>query len=351
MKIPTSSATNLNKKDLKHMISMKDFTRQEIDEMMELMFMLKAARKVGAVPQLFKNKTVAMIFEAGSTRTRVSFEAAATELGGHAQFLSPRDIHLGGKESIDDTSRVLSRMCDLIMARTNNPEIIKALTKMSTVPVINGLDTKYHPTQMLADLFTILEHLPTGMKLQEVTLAFMGDRTDVCRSLLLTCAKYGINFKQIGPKEYWLQDEWLNLAHEMNKETGGQFEITDDISKISECNIIYGDSFYWTTQIDEKEERLKKFMPKYVITQELVNKAKPGAIVMHCLPANDKEEITREALEGPTSVAFDEAENRLTAQMAILVYFTYRYQPKASEEIKKVHHDKIIKWLKEKNLD
>ncbi len=350
MKLPSSSATNLNKKDMKHMVSMKDFDRQEIDDMIELMHMLKEARKEGAVPQLFNNKSVAMIFEAGSTRTRVSFETAATELGGHALFLSPRDIHLGGKESIDDTARVLSRMVDLIMARTNDPETIDALTRMSTVPVINGLDTRFHPTQMLADLFTIEEHLPEGMKLQDVTLAFMGDRTDVARSLLLTCAKYGMKFMQIGPKKYWMEQEWLDLADELNKDSGGSYEITDDRKRISKANVVYGDSFYWVTQLDEKEERLKAFMPDYVIDAELMSMAKPGALLLHCLPANDKEEVTREALEGPTSVAFDEAENRLTAQMAILIYFTHRFQAIADEETKKKHEDKVVNWLKNKNL-
>ncbi len=165
MKLPSSSATDLNKKDMLHMVSMKDFTTEEMDKMMDLMQLLKDARRDNAVPPLFKDKTVAMIFEAGSTRTRVSFEAAATILGGHGMFLSPRDIHLGGKESIDDTARVLSRMCDIVMARTNEPETIDALIKMSTVPVINGLDTRFHPTQMLADLFTIKEHMPEGKKL------------------------------------------------------------------------------------------------------------------------------------------------------------------------------------------
>ncbi|OQX93037.1 MAG: ornithine carbamoyltransferase, partial [Tenericutes bacterium 4572_104] len=298
MKLPSSSATNLNKKDMRHMISMKDFTKDEIDEMLELMDLMKAARKDNAVPQLFKGKSVGMIFEAGSTRTRVSFETAATILGGHALFLSPRDIHLGAKESVDDTSRVLSRMVDLIMARTNSPEIIDALARMSTVPVINGLDTRYHPTQMLADLYTIKEHMPKGKELKDLTLAFMGDATDVCRSLLLTCTKYGMKFKQIGPKKYQMEKEWLDMADEICKESGGSYEITDDVSKVSECDIIYGDSFYWTTQLDEKEERLAAFMPDYVITTELMKKAKPGALLLHCLPANDKEEVTREALEG-----------------------------------------------------
>lgn len=346
MKLPSSSATNLNKENMRHMISMKDFTRAEMDDMMELMTLLKDARRDNAIPPLFKDKSVGMIFEAGSTRTRVSFEVAATLLGGHGLFLSPRDIHLGGKESIDDTARVLSRMCDIVMARTNDPHTIDALCKMSTVPVINGLDTRFHPTQMLADLYTIKEHMPEGKELSDLTLAFMGDATDVCRSLLLTCTKYGMNFKQIGPKKYQMEQEWLDLADEICAETGATYEITDDVEKISECDVVYGDSFYWVTQLDEKEERLAAFMPDYVITEELMSKAKPGAMLLHCLPANDKEEVTREALEGEYSVAFDEAENRLTAQMAILVYFTHKDITVPSEEVKKAHEDKINDFLK-----
>lgn len=346
MKLPSSSATNLRKENMRHMISMKDFTRAEMDNMMELMTLLKNARKDNAIPPLFKNKSVGMIFEAGSTRTRVSFEVAATLLGGHGLFLSPRDIHLGAKESIDDTARVLSRMCDIVMARTNDPHTIDTLCKMSTVPVINGLDTRFHPTQMLADLYTIKEHMPEGKELSDLTLAFMGDATDVCRSLLLTCTKYGMNFKQIGPQKYQMQQEWLDIADEYCKETGASYEITDDVEKIRECDVVYGDSFYWVTQLDEKEERLAAFMPDYVITEELMSKAKPGAMLLHCLPANDKEEVTREALESEYSVAFDEAENRLTAQMAILVYFTHKFIEIPSEEVRRAHEDKINNFLK-----
>ncbi len=346
MKLPSSSATDLNKKNMEHMVSMKDFSVEEMDRMMELMSYLKEARKDNAIPQLFKGKSVGMIFEAGSTRTRVSFEVAATLLGGHALFLSPKDIHLGGKESIDDTSRVLSRMCDIIMARTNSPETLDGLLEMSTVPVINGLDTRFHPTQMLADLYTIKEHITDGRMLSDLTLAFMGDATDVCRSLMLTCAKYGMGFKQIGPKKYHMEQEWIDMAEEFCKESGGRIEITDDVEKIRECDVVYGDSFYWVTQMDEKEERLAAFMPDYVITEELMAKAKPGAMLLHCLPANDKEEVTRGALESEYSVAFDEAENRLTAQMAILVYFTHKHIQSPSEDVVKKHEERIGDFLK-----
>lgn len=347
--MPSSSATDLNK-EMRHMVSMKDFSVKEIDDMMQLMHLLKDARKDNCVPPLFKDKSVAMIFEAGSTRTRISFEVAATMLGGHALFLSPKDIHLGGKESIDDTARVISRMCDVIMARTNEPETIDALIKMSTVPVINGLDTRFHPTQMLADIFTIKEHMPVGKQLSDLTVAFMGDATDVCRSLMLTCAKYGMNFKQIGPKEYQMEQEWIDMALGFASESGSNIEITDDVEKISDVDVVYGDSFYWTTQLDEKEERLRAFMPKYVITEELMKKAKPGAILLHCLPANDKEEVTREALEGEYCVAFDEAENRLTAQMAILVYFTQGQFKKPNQELLKKHSDGINEFLATINI-
>lgn len=345
MKLPSSSATELNKVNLEHMVSMKDFSVEEMDNMMELMTHLKQARKDNAIPPLFKGKSVGMIFEAGSTRTRVSFEVAATLLGGHALFLSPKDIHLGGKESIDDTSRVLSRMCDIIMARTNSPETLDGLLAMSTVPVINGLDTRFHPTQMLADLYTIREHITDGRKLSDLTLAFMGDATDVCRSLMLTCAKYGMGFKQIGPKKYHMEQEWIDMALNFCEESGGKIEITDDVERISDCDVVYGDSFYWVTQMDEKEERLAAFMPNYVITEELMAKARPGAMLLHCLPANDKEEVTRGALESEYSVAFDEAENRLTAQMAILVYFTHKDAVIPTQETVKHHEEKISSFL------
>lgn len=345
MKYPSSSATELNKKGLKHMLTLNEFTKKEIDDLLDLMELLKQARKDNAVPELFKNKTIGMIFEAGSTRTRVSFEAAATILGGHAIFLSKRDIHLGAKETIEDTARVLSRMCDLIVARTNSGETTEKLIESSTVPVINGLDTVYHPTQMLADIYTMKEHLPEGKELKDLTVGFMGDATDVCRSLLLTCTKYGMNFKQIGPKKYYMEKEWLDLAEKNCEVSGGAFEVTDDLSKVSECDVIYGDSFYWTTQLDEKEERLAAFMPDYVITRELMENAAPGAMLLHCLPANDKEEVTREALEGEYSVAFDQSENRLTAQMAIIVYFTHAHIIEPNMEIIEKHEKQISRFL------
>ncbi len=237
-------------------------------------------------------------------------------------------------------------MCDIIMARTNSPETLDGLLKMSTVPVINGLDTRFHPTQMLADLFTIKEHITDGRKLSDLTLAFMGDATDVCRSLMLTCAKYGMGFKQIGPKKYHMQQEWIEMALNFCEESGGTIEITEDVERISECDVVYGDSFYWVTQKDEKEERLAAFMPDYVITEELMAKARPGAMLLHCLPANDQEEITRGALESEYSVAFDESENRLTAQMAILVYFTHKDAVIPTQETIKYHEDKINGFLK-----
>ena len=186
MKLPSSSATELHKPELKHFLKTQDFTRQELTDILELMGTLKEARKANAVPQLFAGKSVAMIFEQPSTRTRVSFETAATILGGHGLFLSPKDIHLGAKESLADTGRVLSRMCDVIMARVDDHKTVAGLAEYSTVPVINGLCDWLHPTQIMADLFTMMEHLPEGRKLEDLTVGFCRRRDqrllflDVC---------------------------------------------------------------------------------------------------------------------------------------------------------------------------
>ncbi|WP_102867135.1 putrescine carbamoyltransferase [Pseudovibrio exalbescens] len=324
MKEPSSSATNLQKSNLRHFLTTQDFTRKELEDILELMRLLKDARRENAVPQLFKGKSVAMIFEQPSTRTRVSFETAATILGGHGLFLSPKDIHLGSKESLADTGRVLSRMVDVIMARVDDHKTVADLAKYSTVPVINGLCDWLHPTQIMADLFTMQEHLPKGKNLSDLTVAFVGDATNVCSSLMFACTKFGMHFKHIGPEKYQAPAKWREIALENINESGGQLTITDDVAAVAGCDIIVADSFYWFGQEDEKEERLAAFMPKYVVTEDMMAAAGPDAIFMHCLPANDQREVTREVMDGPRSVIFDEAENRLSAQMALLVYFSHK---------------------------
>ncbi len=342
MKIPSSTATELNKRNLRHFLSTQDFTKDELMEILTLMKLLKASRLDGAVPKLFAEKTILMIFEQPSTRTRVSFETAATLLGGHAIFLSPRDIHLGSKESLADTAQVLSRMGDLILARVNEHETVAKLANSATIPVINGLCDWLHPTQVIADIFTMMEH--TTKPFDEITVSFVGDATNVCSSLSFICTKLGMEFKHIGPKKYQSPLKWQKIAEQNCKQSGGKYEVTEDIDVVKGSDFIVADSFYWVGQEDEKNERLETFIPDYVIDSVLMEKAK-GALFMHCLPANDKRECTREVMESHQSIIFDEAENRLTAQMALLVYLTFKDKPKPSIEQIVEHKKQIADYL------
>lgn len=345
MKLPSSTATDLEKSGMRHFLKTQDFTKGELQEILDLMLMLKHARKDNAVPQLFKGKSVAMIFEQPSTRTRVSFETAATILGGHALFLSPKDIHLGGKENIADTSRVLSRMVDVMMARVDDHKTVADLAKYATVPVINGLCDWLHPTQMMADVFTMFEHLPAGKKLGDLKVAFVGDATNVASSLMFICTKFGMDYRHIGPQKYQVPQKWIDIAEENCRTYGGKLTVTTDTDAVEGCDILVADSFYWFGQEAEKEDRLNTFMPDYVVDQKLMDKAGPQSRFMHCLPANDQRETTREVLDGDRSMAFDEAENRLTAQMALLVYFTHKDIKPAPQEVVAAHEAKIGAFL------
>ena len=345
MKLPSSSATELNKSNLKHFLKTQDYSRKDLEDILKLMQLLKDARRDNAIPPLFKNKSVAMIFEQPSTRTRVSFETAATLLGGHALFLSPKDIHLGSKESLEDTARVMSRMVDVIMARVDDHSTVAGLAEQASVPVINGLCDWLHPTQIMADLFTMMEHLPEGKSLSDLTVAFVGDATNVASSLMFACTKFGMTFKHICPERFKAPQKWVDIAEANCAEYGGKLVITDNTDEVEGCDIIVADSFYWFGQEDEKEIRLSTFIPEYVVTQEMMDKAGPNALFMHCLPANDQRECTREVMESPNSVIFDEAENRLTAQMALLVYLTHKDSKIPDEQTIKMHEDKIASLL------
>ena len=345
MLLPSSTATVLEKPALRHLLTTEDYTREELQQMLDLMRLLKDARRDNAVPQLFKGKSVAMIFEQPSTRTRVSFETAATILGGHALFLSPKDIHLGAKENIADTSRVLSRMVDVIMARVDNHKTVADLAQHATVPVINGLCDWLHPTQVLADVFTMMEHLPEGKELSDLKIAFVGDATNLSSSLMFICTKFGMDYRHIGPKKYQPPQKWLDIAEKNCKASGAKLTVTDDTDAVEGCDILVADSFYWFGQEHEKEERLSTFMPKYVVDQKLMDKAGPQAMFMHCLPANDERETTREVMDGDRSMIFDEAENRLSAQMALLVYLTHKNITEPSAEVVEKHARGIDAFL------
>lgn len=302
---------------IKHFLSLADFTPHQLEDFLELSAKLKRKfRKKGANKPLLKGKSLAMVFNKPSLRTRVSFEMAMVQLGGYAFYLSPTEIKLGSRESVPDVARVLSGYVDGIMARVFEHDHILQLAHYATVPVINGLSDYNHPAQGLADLFTIWE---CKGRLDGLKLAYVGDGNNVTRSLLFGAMKLGMNMAVASPAGYTLTADDLQLAETMKRTDKQTIELSDDPTlAVSEADIIYTD--VWTSMGQEAEtaERLKVF-PPYQINQELVSKAKPDCLVMHCLPAHRGEEITNEVADGPNSVIFPQAENRLHAQKAILV--------------------------------
>ncbi|TLN02744.1 ornithine carbamoyltransferase, partial [bacterium] len=248
----------------RNFIDTQDFTKEELLELIELTRMIKAADKQGCTPKLLQDATLAMIFEEPSTRTRVSFETAMTELGGHALYLKPGEIHLGVRESLGDTAQVLSRMCDVIMARTLKHETITGLAESASVPVINGLTDYNHPTQVVCDVITMLEHMPAGKKMEDLNVTFIGDATNVLSSLMLICTRLGINFTHAAPKKYQAPAEWVRWAAANCQVSGAKLTITDDpLAAVRDADFIYTDLWWWVGQEDQIPERRAAFMPKY----------------------------------------------------------------------------------------
>ena len=297
---------------MKHLISMADLTPEELEEILELAEKLKEERYKGRVTDYLKNKSLAMIFELPSTRTRISFEVAMTDLGGHALYLSWNDLQLGRGEPIKDTARVLSRYVHAVMMRVRNHETIVEFAKYSTVPVINGLSNLEHPCQIIADLLTIKEYKGN---LKNVRLAWVGDGNNVCNSLILASALTGMKMVVSTPKGYEPNEEIVKKALEMGADL--TFE-PDPTKAVQNADVIYTDVWVSMGQEAEREKRLRDFA-KHQVSEALVSMAKDDVIVMHCLPAHRGEEITEEVLEGEHSIVFDQAENRLHAQKAILL--------------------------------
>lgn len=304
-------------KDLrgKHLVWLKDWSKEEIETVIETALRMKSSFYAGERPPLLKGKTLAMIFSKPSTRTRVSFEVAMTQLGGHAIYLGTSDIQIGRGETIADTARVISRYCDAIMIRTFAHEDVETLARFSRVPVINGLSDLVHPCQILADFVTIREKKG---QLSGLTLAYVGDGNNVCHSLMLGGAKMGMELRVVTPKGYEPSPLITRLSQEDAAVHGGKIVITDDIDQgVRGADIVYTDVWTSMGQEKEKEERQKAMRP-YQVNRELMAKAGPKAIFMHCLPAHRGEEVTDEVADGPQSVIFDQAENRLHAQKALL---------------------------------
>ncbi len=302
--------------DLKNrdLLTLADFTAEEIRYLLDESKRLKKQYKAFEREKPLDGMTLAMIFEKRSTRTRVSTETGMYFLGGHALFLSSADIQLGAGETIQDTSRVLSRMNDAILARVYKHETVEELAKHATVPVINALSDKYHPLQILADLLTIEEKKG---KLEGLKLAWVGDGNNVCNSLLIGCAKMGLHMSVATPQGYEVEESILNLAKKFAKETQVTIVTTHDpIEAVKDADIVVTDTFVSMGEEGQADEKLNAFS-KYIVDEELVSNAKPDYIFMHCLPYKHKE-ATEEVFESENSVVFDEAENRLHTVMAVL---------------------------------
>lgn len=332
-----SEAHNMGKIDLtgRNFLTLKDFSTEEIEYMIDLAARLKAKKKNGEPMDKYREKNIALIFEKTSTRTRCSFEVAAHDLGMGATYLDPSGSQIGKKESIADTARVLGRMYDGIEYRGFGQDIVEELAKYAGVPVWNGLTNEYHPTQMLADMLTIKEHLG---ELKGLKLAYMGDaRYNMGNSLMIACSKLGMHFVACSAKEYFPNENLVKECEGFAKETGATITLTEDVAEgTKDADIIYTD--VWVSMGEPEdvwEKRIKSLMP-YQVNKKVMDNAKSTAIFMHCLPAYhdhktkigkavgekfglDALEVTDEVFESKQSVVFDEAENRMHTIKAVMV--------------------------------
>ena len=300
----------------KDMLSIHDLSVEEVQEILALAAELKAKQKAGIEHHLLKGKTLGMIFEKSSTRTRVSFETGMYQLGGQALFLSSRDLQLGRGEPIKDTARVLSRYLDGIMIRTFGHDRVEELAEYASIPVINALTDLLHPCQVLTDLLTIREH--KGKELKGLKMAYVGDGNNMTNSYMYGCAKVGMTFVAATPEDYRPDEIVMKNAIADAKSTGASITlVTDPKEAVKDADIIVTDTWASMGQEDEHDARKKIFAP-YQVNQELLNGADKRAIVMHCLPAYRGEEITEDVFEANANVIFDEAENRLHTQKAIM---------------------------------
>jgi ornithine carbamoyltransferase len=288
-----------------------DWSRDELLSVLDLADDLKARQARRDEHHLLPGRTLAMIFQKPSTRTRVSFEVGMTQLGGHALYLAAGDLQLGRGETLKDTATVLSRYVDGIMIRTFEQDDVEDLARHASIPVVNGLTDSSHPCQALADVMTIRERLG---RLEGVRVAYLGDGNNVCASLMVACAKLGAPFVAATPEGYEPAEEVVAIA----REAGGEIELTHDPQAAAEgADVLYTDVWTSMGQDEERERRLRD-LDGFGIDQALVQLAADDAIVLHCLPAHYGEEITEDVLYGPHSAVWDEAENRLHAQKALL---------------------------------
>ncbi|MDN5338945.1 MAG: ornithine carbamoyltransferase [Euryarchaeota archaeon] len=296
----------------KDFLSIIDLDEYELESIVADAVRLKRLKSAGTAHEFLRGRSLGMIFEKASTRTRVSFEVGMSDLGGHALFLNPQDMQLGRGEEIRDTARVLARYVDAVMIRAYSHATVEEFARYADVPVVNGLSGRLHPCQVLADIMTLTERFGD---LHGLKLAWVGDGNNVCNSWILSSALTGMEIAVASPPRYRPKDEIVDRARAM----GGKVTIvTDPIEAVRDADVLYTD--IWVSMGDEQEraERLRA-LRGYTIDSRLLAQASPDALVMHCLPAHRGEEITDEVMEGPQSIVWDQAENRLHAQKALLV--------------------------------
>jgi ornithine carbamoyltransferase len=294
-------------------LSLFDFRLEELEEILALSADLKRQLKEGKRPPLLSGRTLAMLFEKPSLRTRVTFEVGMTQLGGYAIYLTPTDIRIGERESVADIARNLDRWVDCIMARTNQHSTLVELAQYASIPVINALSDVCHPCQVLSDCLTLREHKGS---IKDLHIAFVGDGNNVAHSWISAAAVFGFRFSIACPRGYDPDTDTLERAHAM----GADIQVTERPEEaLAGADAVYTD--VWTSMGQEEEApRRRRHFRGYQVNAQIMQNAKPDAVVMHCLPAHRGEEITNEVIEGPQSIVFDQAENRLHVQKGILVW-------------------------------
>jgi len=301
---------------VRHFLTLKDFSKEEILEIIDIGLKIKKDLKAGIYNKELEMQTLAMIFEKSSTRTRVSFETGMFQLGGHALFLSNRDIHLGRGEPVKDTARVISRMCDMVMIRTFEHSMIEEFASYSKVPVINGLTDSFHPVQLLADYMTMIEF---GLA-ENAIVAYVGDGNNMTNSWLMLAAKLGFELRIATPKGYEVDATVLRDALDMAKESGAVIKVmTDPKEAVRGATIVTTDTWASMGQEDEKEQRIKDFNG-FMVDGLMMCLADKNAKLLHCLPAYRGQEVSDELLENNADIVFSEAENRLHAQKGLMVW-------------------------------
>lgn len=298
-------------------LTLKDFTKKEIEGLLKLAKELKEKKKQGITGDHLKGKNIALIFEKPSTRTRCAFTVACIDEGGHPEYLGKNDIQLGHKESVEDTARVLGRMFDGIEFRGFSQANVEKLAKYSGVPVWNGLTDDYHPTQILADMLTLQEQFG---ELKGLHFVYVGDgRNNMANSLMIGSAKLGLHFTLIAPKNLWPKEELVHLCEGYAKESEGTITLSDDVCAVKDADAIYTDVWCSMGEEEKAAERIALLKP-YQVNKELLKKTgKEKTVVMHCLPAVKGNEITEDVFEQYADVIFDEAENRMHTIKAVMV--------------------------------